>query len=59
VSAGEVERVEITLPIRCEVCGEVTRVRLNPEQAGRLARGLLAAADGLDQTDGLDVRGEG
>lgn len=51
--------MEIALPITCEHCSEVTRVRLDPEQAARLARGLLAAADGLDQTEGLDVRGEG
>lgn len=50
--------VRIALPIVCESCGETTRLHLTVEQAERLARGLQAAAAGLEPVE-IEVRGQG
>lgn len=47
------------LPIRCEHCGETTRLRLDDEQALRLAHGLLTSALGLPpQPPGYTIKGD-
>jgi hypothetical protein len=62
VSDGEnpdqVARDTVRVCVACR-CGEIAVMELSPADARRTAVGMLAAADGLDRVEDVQVRGEG